>query len=335
MRVAQFTRKGGPLELVQRDIPEVAAGLVRVKVQACGVCHSDTVVQGALMPGVEFPRIPGHEVAGVIDAVGAGVAGWKVGQRVGIGWNGGYCGYCDSCRRGRTFACETMTRVTGVTNDGGYAEYVVTLPSALARIPDALSPAEAAPLLCAGLTTFTALRNRGARPGDCVAVLGLGGLGHLGVQFASKMGFRTVGIARGKDKESFARDLGAHHYIDNQSQNVATELLKLGGARVVLATATNSQAMVDTINGITPEGVLLVIGLGGPLQVDPASLILKERAVQGWYSGTSIDSQDTLAFSALTGVRSMNEVFPLDRAQEAYERMLSGKARFRAVLAVG
>lgn len=332
MRVAQFTRKGGPLELVQRDIPEVSAGVVRVKVQACGVCHSDTVVQGALMPGVEFPRIPGHEVAGVIDAVGAGVAGWKVGQRVGIGWNGGYCGYCDSCRRGRTFACETMTRVTGVTNDGGYAEYVVTLPSALARIPDALSPVEAAPLVCAGVTTFNALRNSGARPGDCVAVLGLGGLGHLGVQFAAKMGFRTVGIARGKDKESFARELGAHHYIDNQSQNVATELQKLGGARVVLATATNSQAMVDTINGIGADGVLLVIGLGGPLQVDPASLILKERAVQGWYSGTSIDSQDTLAFSAQTGVRSMNEVYPLDRATEAYERMLSGKARFRVVL---
>jgi D-arabinose 1-dehydrogenase-like Zn-dependent alcohol dehydrogenase len=270
----------------------------------------------------------------VIDAVGAGVAGWAPGQRVGVGWNGGYCGHCDPCRRGQFFACVTG-RVTGITSDGGYAEYMVAHASAVALMPAELPPVEAAPLMCAGLTTFNALRNSGARPGDVAAVLGLGGLGHLGVQYAAKMGFHTVGIARGKDKEPLARRLGAAVYIDSQSQDAAAELLKLGGAAVILATATSGEAMSAVQGGLAVNGTLLVIGAANSMQVSPLLLLAGCRSVKGWYSGTSIDSQDTLAFSARSGVRPMTETFPLERAAEGYDRMMSGKASFRAVLTIG
>ena len=336
MRAVQVTRPKGPFEIVERNIPEPGAGSVRIKVQACGICHSDTITKEGLFPGIQYPRVPGHEVAGIIEAVGPGVAPrWKPGQRVGVGWHGGNCGYCDPCRRGDFFACQTGVQITGITYDGGYADYMIASAQGLALIPEELSPVEAAPLMCAGLTTFNALRNSGAQPGDLVAVLGLGGLGHLGVQFAVKMGYRTVGIARGKDKEPLARQLGAWRYIDSQAQDPAAELLKLGGARVILATATSGEAMTAVLGGLTPHGTLMVLGAGDSISVAPLLLITGCRSVEGWYSGTSIDSQDTLSFSLLSGVRSMNEVFPLDRAVEAYERMVSGKARFRVVLTTG
>jgi D-arabinose 1-dehydrogenase-like Zn-dependent alcohol dehydrogenase len=336
MRAVQVTRPKGTFEIVERNIPEPGAGSVRIKVQACGICHSDTITKEGLFPGIQYPRIPGHEVAGIIDAVGPGVAPrWKPGQRVGVGWHGGNCGYCDPCRRGDVFACQTGVQITGITYDGGYADYMIASAQGLALIPEELSPVEAAPLMCAGLTTFNALRNSGARPGDLVAVLGLGGLGHLGVQFAVKMGYRTVGIARGKDKEPLARQLGAWRYIDSQAQDPAAELLKLGGARVILATATSGEAMTAVLGGLGPHGTLMVLGAGDSISVAPLLLITGRRSIEGWYSGTSIDSQETLSFSVLSGVRSMNEVFPLDRAVEAYERMVSGKARFRVVLSTG
>jgi D-arabinose 1-dehydrogenase-like Zn-dependent alcohol dehydrogenase len=307
---------------------------VRIKVRTCGVCHSDSFTKEGLFPGIQYPRVPGHEVAGVIDAVGPGVAGWETGQTVGVGWNGGYCGYCDPCRRGNFFAC-VRTQVTGISYDGGYGEYMVAPASAVARMPAELPPVDAAPLMCAGLTTFNALRNSGARPGDVVAVLGLGGLGHLGVQYAAKMGFLTVGIARGKDKEALARQLGAAVYIDNQAQDAAAELQKLGGARVILATATSGDAMSAVQGGLAVNGALLVVGAAESMQVSPLFLLMGCRSVKGWYSGTSIDSQDTLAFSLRTGVRSMNETYPLERVSEGYDRMMSGKARFRVVLTIG
>src|SRR5881296_910885 len=334
MRVAQVPGAKREFEIVERPIPQVAPGTVRIKVAACGICHSDALVKEGLWPGIQYPRVPGHEVTGTIDAVGAGVIGWTRGQRVGVGWNGGYCGRCDPCRRGNLFACETH-QVTGISFDGGYGEYMIAPVSAVARFPDELSPSAAAPLMCAGLTTFNALRNSGARPGDVVAVLGLGGLGHLGVQYAAKMGFHTVGIARGKDKEPLARQLGASVYIDSQSQDPAAELLKLGGAKVILATATSGQAMSAVQGGLAVGGALLIVGAAPSMQVSPVFLLSGCRSVKGWYSGTSIDTQDTLAFSARAGVRSMNETFPLERASEAYERMMSGKARFRVVLTVG
>ncbi len=333
MRVAQVTRPKGPFEIVERPIPEAGAGTVRIKVHACGICHSDSVVKDELMPGIQYPRVPGHEVAGVIDQMGPGVLGWEVGQKVGVGWNGGYCGYCDQCRRGEFFAC-VRGQVTGITFDGGYGEYLIAPASAVARMPDDLPPTEAAPLMCAGVTTFNALRNSGARPGDLVAVHGLGGLGHLGVQYAAKMGFHTVGIARGKDKEPLARQLGATTYIDSQAQDPAAELQKLGGAKVILATVTSGEAMGAVQGGLAVNGTLLVIGAAEPFPVSPVSLLMGCRAVKGWYSGTSIDSQDTLAFSARSGVRPMNEIYPLDRVSEAYDRMTSGKARFRVVLKI-
>ena len=317
---------------MERDIPDPVPGSVRIKVEACGICHSDSLTRQGGLPGQTYPRVPGHEVVGVIDAVGANVVAWKTGQRVGVGWNGGYCGYCENCRRGQFFACETATRVTGLTYDGGYAEYLVADASALARVPDGLTSAEAAPLMCAGVTTFNALRNSGAGPGELVAVLGLGGLGHLGVQFAAKMGFRTVGLARGKDKEALARQLGAAHYIDTQSGDPSVELQKLGGAKVILATVTEGNAMAAAVGGLAINGRMMILGAAGPIQISPVALLMKKQGVEGWYSGTSIDSQDTLEFSALTGVRSMNEIFPLDRVNEAYDRMMSGKARFRVVL---
>ncbi len=334
MRVAQVPGPKGAFEIVERPIPEPGAGSVRIKVQACGVCHSDSLVKEGVFPGIQYPRVPGHEVAGVIDAIGPGVLGWEPGQRVGVGWNGGYCGYCDHCRRGEFFAC-VRGQVTGLTFDGGYGEYMVAPASAVALMPADLPPIEAAPLMCAGLTTFNALRNSGARAGDVVAVLGLGGLGHLGVQYAAKMGFHTVGIARGKDKEPLARKLGASVYIDSQSQDPSAELLKLGGAKVILATATSGEAMAAVQGGVAANGTLLIVGAAESLQVSPISLLMGCRSVKGWYSGTSIDSQDTLAFSARAGVRPMNETFPLDRVSEAYDRMMSGKARFRVVLTIG
>src|SRR5437660_7532481 len=304
IRVVQVSRPNGPFEIVERPIPEPGAGSVRIKVQACGVCHSDSVTKEGLFPGIQYPRVPGHEVAGVIDAVGPGAAGWEPGQRVGVGWNGGYCGSCDPCRRGEFFAC-VRGQTTGVTYDGGYAEYMIAPASAVALMPAELPPAEAAPLMCAGLTTFNALRNSGARPGDVVAVLGLGGLGHLGVQYAAKMGFHTVGIARGKDKEPLARKLGASAYIDSQAQDPAAELQKLGGAKVILATATSGDAMSAVQGGLAINGTLVVIGAAEALQVSPLLLLTGRRSVKGWYSGTAMDSQDTLRFSVLTGVRSM------------------------------
>jgi D-arabinose 1-dehydrogenase-like Zn-dependent alcohol dehydrogenase len=308
--------------------------MVRIKVKACGVCHSDSVVKEGLFPNIQYPRVPGHEVAGVIDAVGPGVPGWQPGQKVGVGWNGGYCGSCDYCRRGEFFAC-VRGQVTGITSDGGYGEYMIAPASAVALMPADLPAVEAAPLMCAGITTFNALRNSGARPGDVVAVLGLGGLGHLGVQYAAKMGFHTVGIARGKDKEPLARKLGAAVYIDSQAQDPAAELLKLGGARIILATATSAEAMSAVQGGVAPNGTLLIVGVAESITVSVMGLLLGNRSVKGWYCGTSIDSQDTLAFSMRAGVRSMNEIYPFEKVSEGYDRMMSGKARFRVVLTIG
>jgi D-arabinose 1-dehydrogenase-like Zn-dependent alcohol dehydrogenase len=335
MRAVQVARPKAPLEVVEREIPEPPAGHVRIKVQACGICHSDTFTKDGTFPGIQHPRVPGHEVVGLIDAVGANVAPWARGQRVGVGWHGGQCGYCDSCRRGDFFACETATYVTGITSDGGYADYMIARAEAVARVPEQLSAVEAAPLMCAGVTTFNALRNSGARPGDLVAVLGLGGLGHLGVQFAARMGFRTVAIARGKDKESLARELGAWRYVDSRAGDPAAALRELGGARVVLATVTDGPAMTAVLGGLGVKGTFLVVGAAESLAASPFLLIAGCRAIKGWYSGTAIDSQEALAFSVLSGVRSMNEVFPLERVADAYDRMLSGGARFRVVLTTG
>jgi D-arabinose 1-dehydrogenase-like Zn-dependent alcohol dehydrogenase len=327
--------KPGTLELVRRTVTAPPPGKVRIRVEACGVCHSDSLTVQGLFPGITYPRVPGHEVVGRVDAVGDGVLAWKPGQRVGVGWHGGHCGYCDSCRRGDFFACEVAHEVTGISFDGGYADYMIAPSIALALVPEDLSAVEAAPLMCAGITTFNALRNSGARPGDLVAVLGLGGLGHLGTQFAAKMGFKTVAIARGADKEPLAKQLGAWRYIDSQSQDPAAELAKLGGAKVILATVTNGDAMSAVQGGLGISGTLMVLGAPQSLAVSPFVLIAGRRSIKGWYSGTAIDSQETLGFSVLNGVRSMNEVFPLERAPEAYERMMSGKARFRVVITTG
>jgi D-arabinose 1-dehydrogenase-like Zn-dependent alcohol dehydrogenase len=331
MRAVQVN-KAKEFELVQREVPVPDTGQVRVRVEACGICHSDVVVKEAVWPGLQLPRIPGHEVAGVIDALGDGASPWKVGQRVGIGWFGGSCGYCDACRKGEFVLCRSL-RVPGVSYDGGYAEYMVAPVATLAKIPDELSPVDAAPLLCAGVTTFNPLRQCGARPGDLVAIQGIGGLGHLAVQYAARMGFNTVAIARGKDKEDEARQLGARHYIDAASQEVGVALQALGGARVILTTVTSSAAMSAAMGGLGLNGRLIVVGISQePLQVSTLQIILARQAVQGWPSGSSIDSQDTLAFSALQSVRPIIETMPLERAAEGYERMMSGKARFRVVL---
>jgi len=333
MMAVQVPKAGADFEVVERDIPEPGPGQVRVKVEACGVCHSDAMTKEGMWPGIQYPRVPGHEIAGVVDAVGEGVSGWTKGQRVGVGWHGGHCGYCDSCRRGDFITCQIAHQVTGISYDGGYAEYMIAPAGALASIPEGLSAVEAAPLMDAGVTTFNPLRNSGARPGDLVAVLGVGGLGHLGIQFASKMGFRTVAIARGKDREPLARKLGAIHYIDSQAQDPAAELSKLGGARVILATAPSSKAMTAVLGGLGVNGRLVIVGVDAePLQVPGLLLISGRRSMIGWPSGNPIDSQDTLSFSALTGIRPMTEVFPLERAAEAYESMIGGKVRFRAVI---
>jgi D-arabinose 1-dehydrogenase-like Zn-dependent alcohol dehydrogenase len=334
MRAVQVTRAGGPFEIVERPIPEPGPGAVRIRVEACGICHSDSLTKDGTWPGLKYPRLPGHEVAGVIDAVGAGTPRLEEGQRVGVGWNGGYCGHCAHCRRGDFFACVTQ-EITGITRDGGYGDYLVAAHSAVAVLPDGLSPVDAAPLMCAGITTFNALRHSGARPGDLVAVLGLGGLGHLAVQYAAKMGFRAVGIARGRDKEPLAKELGASAYIDSVGQDPAAALLEMGGAQVILATATAGEAMSAVQGGLAVNGTMMIVGAAHSLQVNPLLLLGGRRSIRGWASGTAIDSEDTLAFSARAGVRSMNEVFPLERAAEAYDRMMSGKARFRVVLQIG
>jgi D-arabinose 1-dehydrogenase-like Zn-dependent alcohol dehydrogenase len=333
MRAVQVSRAGGPLELVEREIPSPGPGQVRVRIEANGICHSDVVTKEGLIPGIEYPRVPGHEVAGVVDEVGPGVEGWKKGDRVGIGWHGGHCGRCNQCRRGNFRFCTVSALITGISYDGGYADYVIAPAVALARIPEGLSFVEAAPLMDAGVTTFMGLRHSGAQAGDLVAVLGVGGLGHLGVQFASKMGFDTVAIARGADKEEFVKKLGARVYIDNEKQDPAAELTKLGGARAILATATSGEAMTAVLGGLGVDGVLEVVGAPpDPLQVPAYPLISSRRSIAGWASGRPIDSEDTMKFAVQTGVRSMNEPYPLDRASEAYDRMMSGKARFRVVL---
>jgi D-arabinose 1-dehydrogenase-like Zn-dependent alcohol dehydrogenase len=334
-RFVQVSKPNGPFEIVERGILEPGVAQVRIKVQACGICHSDSMMKEGLFPGVQYPRVPGHEVAGIIDAVGDNVTEWKIGQRVGVGWHGGQCGHCESCRRGDFFACRYV-QTTGFTYDGGYADYMIASAQALALIPDQLSATEAAPLMCAGITTYNALRNSGARVGDVVAILGVGGLGHLGIQFAAKMGFKTVAIARGKDKEEMVKKLGAIHYIDSQSQNTVEELVKMGGAKVILGTVPSGKAMSAVLGGLGVNGKLVIIGASDePLQVPTNQFLSGRQSVVGWYSGSSIDSQDTLSFSALSDVRSMNEVFPLERASEAYELMMSGKARFRVVLTTG
>jgi D-arabinose 1-dehydrogenase-like Zn-dependent alcohol dehydrogenase len=335
MRVVQVAEAGGPLELREREIPEPASGEVRVRVQACGVCHSDSYAKEGHFPGVTYPVVPGHEVAGVVDGIGEDVHGWKVGERVGVGWFGGNCGYCEPCRRGDLVDCRNKP-IPGVTVDGGYAEYLVCRAAALALVPDDLRPEEAAPLMCAGVTTFNALRRSGARAGGLVAVLGIGGLGHLGVQFAVRLGFETVAIARGKEKEELARRLGAHHYVDSNAEDVAEALLRLGGASAILATVTSASAMTAAFGGLGPRGKLIVVGATGePLAVAPGQLIGGNRSIHGHASGTSMDSQDTLAFSALTAVRPMIETVPLEQAADAYERMMANKARFRMVLLTG
>lgn len=332
MKAAQVSKAGGDWELVERDVTEPRAGQVRVEVEACGICHSDALVKDGIWPGLQYPRVAGHEIAGRVDAVGANVTSWTVGQRVGVGWHGGHCFVCEQCRRG-DFAMCVNRKVTGIDFDGGYATHVIVPAVALAAIPDDLPAEEAGPLMCAGVTVFNALRNSGARAGEVVAVHGIGGLGHLGVQYSRRMGFNTVAINRGRDKEELARQLGAHDYIDATAQDVVAELQKLGGASVILATAPNAQAISGLVDGLAPSGKLLVPAAPlEPLSINVFSLIMKRSSVAGWYSGTAKDSQDTLEFSALSGVHPMIEKYPLDRVAEAYEQMHSGKVPFRVVL---
>jgi D-arabinose 1-dehydrogenase-like Zn-dependent alcohol dehydrogenase len=335
MKAAQITKAGGDFELVRRDVPEPGPGQVRVKVEACGICHSDVLVKDGLWPGLQYPRVPGHEVAGSVDALGAGVTVWKGGDRVGVGWHGGHDFTCDRCRRGDFTMCVNR-KVTGIDYDGGYAEYMIAPAEALAALPSGLPAEEAGPFMCAGVTVFNALRNSGARPGDVVAVQGIGGLGHLGVQYARRMGFETVALGRGKDKEPLAKELGAHHYIDSSAADTVAELQKLGGARVILATAPDAKAISDVVGGLGVDGNLLIPAApNDPLTVSVMPLLMGRRQITGWYSGTARDSQDTLEFSALSGVHPMIEKFSLSRVAEAYERMHSGKVRFRVVLTMG
>ena len=334
-RAVQAKGPGEGLELVERELREPGRGEVRVRVEACGVCHSDAFTVEGAFPGIEYPRVPGHEIAGRIDAVGEDVVPWEVGQRVGVGWFGGSCGHCDPCRRGDQISCPSG-QVPGIAYDGGYADHVVVPKDALASIPPELSAEDAAPLLCAGVTTFNALRSSGARPGDLVAVLGIGGLGHLGVQFARRMGFETVAIARGTDKQAQAMALGAHHYIDSTGSDVAAALQALGGATTILATVTAPEAMSAAVGGLRPRGRMVVVGASAePMQIPPFALIPGSTAVVGHASGTSQDSEDTLRFSALQDVRPPIETYPLERAAEGYARMMSGDARFRVVLTTG
>ncbi|HMD50737.1 MAG TPA: alcohol dehydrogenase [Bryobacteraceae bacterium] len=332
MKAIQVSKSGGPLELVEREIPAVKRDWVRIRVQACGVCHSDMMMKEGYWPGLQYPRVPGHEVAGIIDELGENVTVWKKGQRVGVGWYGGHCGVCEPCRRGE-LACCLVGPITGFTYDGGYTEYMLAPAQSLAAMPDHLSPEEAAPLMCAGLTTYNALRNSGARPGDVVAIQGIGGLGHLAVQYAAKFGYRTVALGRGNDARDLALKLGAQAYIDSESANPVEELQKMGGAKVIVSTAPSGKAMATVFDGLGVLGKLMVIGAANdPLEVSPGQFITGKRSVQGWVAGTSIDSEDTLRFSAMSGVRPMIEKYPLARAAEAYDRMLSGHAKFRVVL---
>jgi D-arabinose 1-dehydrogenase-like Zn-dependent alcohol dehydrogenase len=347
MRSVQVSKPNGDFEVVEKNtLPEPNEGQVRIKVQACGICHGDSITKQGLFPGIQYPRVPGHEIAGIIDEIGKNVSNWQRGQRVAVGWHGGHCGECVSCRRGDFVMCK-FAQVPGISYDGGYSDYMIAPTVALAQIPKELSYTEAAPLMCAGITTYNALRNSGARVGDVVAILGIGGLGHLGIQFASKMGFRTIAIGRGKDKEEMARKFGAIHYIDSQSQNPAEELVKFAsygdgktaggkvieGAKIILATVPSAKAMNAVLGGLSINGKLIVVGASDEMiQVPPNLFISGRRSIMGWASGTSIDSQDTLSFSVISGIRSMNEIFPMERAAEAYESMMSGKVRFRAVL---
>jgi D-arabinose 1-dehydrogenase-like Zn-dependent alcohol dehydrogenase len=333
MRAVQVTKAGGPLELVSLPIPEPGPDQVRVRVQACGICHSDTVAVNGLM-GTIFPAVPGHEVVGLVDAIGEGVTQWKPGQRVGLGWYGGHCGKCGPCRRGDYICCE-FALMPGISYHGGYADYLVAPAQALAAVPESLNSEEAAPLLCAGITTFNAIRNSGARPPDLVAILGIGGLGHLGVQYAAKMGFQTVAIARGQDKAEFAKQLGAHHYIDNSKQDVAKELQKLGGAKTIVSTVTNADAISEAIGGLGHQGNFVIVGVDfKPVRVDTLPFIMRKQQLGGWPSGTAIDSEDTMKFSEMTGVKALIEKYPLEQAQAGYDRMMSGEARFRVVLEI-
>jgi D-arabinose 1-dehydrogenase-like Zn-dependent alcohol dehydrogenase len=332
MKVAQISRPGGDFELVECEIPNPDANEVRIKVQACGVCHSDAFTKEGWWPGIQYPRVPGHEVAGLVDKLGPGVTGWMEGQRVGVGWHGGHDGTCLQCRRGDFGNCRNL-KIAGISYDGGYQQYMVAPVEALTALPEGLGDVEAAPLLCAGITTYNALRHSGALPGDVVAVLGIGGLGHLGIQFAAKFGFKVVAIGRGSETEALAKKLGASLYIDNKSANPAEALQKLGGAQVILATAPSSKAMSEVFDGLAPNGKLMVVGAStDPIQVTPVQLISGSRTIQGWASGTPADAEETLRFAELTGVRPMIETYPLDKAAEAYARMLSGNAQFRVVL---
>jgi alcohol dehydrogenase len=331
--IAMVVPKGGAkLQRVERDVPTPGPKELLMSVHACGVCHSDSFTVEGQFPGIVFPRVPGHEVIGRIEAVGAYVEGWKVGDRAGVGWFGGSCGYCARCRRAEAFACENVQAVTGITRDGGYATHMLVDVSAVAHIPDDLDEVESAPLLCAGVTTFNALRHGGAAAGDLVAILGVGGLGHLAVQFAARQGYRTVAVDRGSEKETMIRSLGAHHYIDSTAGDAAAALQKMGGAKVILATVTSADAMKSVLAGLSPYGTLMVIGAVSSFPIDPIGMIGKSSAVRGWYSGVATDSEDTLQFCQLHHISPMNEVFPFEKAQEAYDRMMSGKARFRVVL---
>ena len=332
MKAAQVAQGGAPLQIVEREIPVPDAGHVRIKVQACGVCHSDALTVEGAWPGIQYPRVPGHEVAGFIDELGAGVSAWHQGQRVGVGWHGGQDNTCFECRRGDFRNCRNL-KISGISYDGGYQEYMIAPVEALVSIPDSLSDVDAAPLLCAGITTYNALRHSGAFPGDLVAVQGIGGLGHLGVQFASKFGYKVAAIGRGPENAALAGKLGATVYIDSKATNAAEELQKLGGARVILATAPSSKAMSELIDGLGPNGKLVVIGAAfEPIEVSPVQLINGSRTIQGWAAGTPADSEDTLRFAELSGVRPMIETYPLEKAADAYARMMSGKAEFRVVL---
>jgi D-arabinose 1-dehydrogenase-like Zn-dependent alcohol dehydrogenase len=335
MKAVQISKPGGNFEVVERPIPQPGRGQVRIKVEACGICHSDALVKEGHWPGIQYPRVPGHEIAGRVDAVGADVTLWKAGQRVGVGWHGEHCFQCDPCRRGDFINCK-FEKITAIHFDGGYAEYMIAPAEAVALMPDDLPADEAAPLMCAGITVFNALRNSGARAGDLVAVQGIGGLGHLGIQYARQMGFRTVAIGRGGDKQVLAKKLGAHEYVDTSAGDPAAALQKLGGAHVVLATAPDSKSMSVLVNGLGANGTLIVVGAGmESLNVTPLQLIMGSKTVRGWASGTARDSQDTLEFSAFSGVRPMIERYPLEKASDAYQQMISGKARFRVVLTMG
>jgi D-arabinose 1-dehydrogenase-like Zn-dependent alcohol dehydrogenase len=332
MKAAQISKAGGDFEIVEREISKPGAGQVLIKVHACGVCYSDVFTKEGHWPGIQYPRVPGHEVAGIIDELGAGVSEWKKGQRVGVGWHGGHDGTCLACRRGDFGNCQNL-KIAGISYDGGYQQFMVAPVEALTAMPEGLGDAEAAPLLCAGITTYNALRHSGAMPGDLVAVLGIGGLGHLGIQFANKFGYKVVAIGRGSENASLAKKLGASLYIDNKVTNAAEALQKLGGAQVILATAPSSKAMSEVINGLGPHGKLMVVGAAfEPIEVTPVQLISGSRSIQGWASGTPTDAEDTLRFAALTGVRPMIETYPLEKAAEAYARMMSGNAQFRVVL---